>query len=109
MGDWTSEPWDVQRANIENPNGPMLMGVGIVGQEDHVLFPDVGLEDVDAERIVACVNACAGIKDPSVVKELVKMMGEYSALLCGCPYTKFNTPCRPGCAYVRAQELLKKV
>jgi hypothetical protein len=86
MGDWTSEPWevsegehnlsscaDITAASIHSADGEWIIaqvwddievGVG----EDAYSRPG----KANAERIVACINACAGIKDPSVVKELVE-------------------------------------
>lgn len=39
-----------------------------MGQEVGTLVPT----NADADRIVACVNACAGIADPSAVRDLLE-------------------------------------
>lgn len=33
--------------------------------------------EIDSNRIVACVNACEGIADPSVIPELLKEVRQY--------------------------------
>jgi hypothetical protein len=38
-------------------------------------------DQANAERIVACVNACAGIEDPSAVQEMRKALSEVFSMI----------------------------
>lgn len=73
----TPEPWDFHMAvNAEYPRVIVYAvdgGCTIAVIGDKELDPDCLLETdaADAMRIVGCVNACKGIKDPSVVPELL--------------------------------------
>jgi len=62
----TKEPWKTNYRRITPVNGKQD------GTEDvcHV-YGDEFRETANAARIVACVNACAGIKDPAAIRELV--------------------------------------
>lgn len=62
---WTAEPWRV--VTVEEWNGPETSTYG-AGSENVMsnaaYYPDA-VSQADQERIVACVNACAGIHDPA--------------------------------------------
>ncbi len=60
----TPGPWHTTHGYLYGPgtNRPMgSMACGIKGE-------------ANAARIVACVNACEGIEDPSVISELVSVL-----------------------------------
>jgi len=67
----TKEPWSIRRNNVIDSKGDSLLvnGVslpcGIHPKNDEAL--------ANAARIVACVNACAGINDPAAICELIEV------------------------------------
>lgn len=68
----TPEPWFSEPTEGSDKSGDILIG-GAAGELIAVcksLLGDRPVED-NAERIVACVNACEGIADPSCVPELL--------------------------------------
>lgn len=71
---WTSEATSssefVTRA-IRGPNGELVAHVGVPGYKD---TPGVHQNVCDSSRIVACVNGCEGIADPSAVRELLEAL-----------------------------------
>lgn len=79
MPDWTPEPWKVG----PYPEFSHNKVVCITNTETYV-FSDTAIgEDEDqanAERIVACVNACAGISTEALEQGVVKEL--YEQLLC---------------------------
>jgi hypothetical protein len=73
---------ELQMSKPKHTPGPWKVRVGskhdlrIEGKAGHICSVELleegfGQRDADAERIVACVNACEGIADPSVVPELL--------------------------------------
>lgn len=64
MSKWSPEPWKYYRRNplTHRPDRWIQSAAGVV--------VDRVLEDADGERIVACVNALAGL-EPGLVKELI--------------------------------------
>jgi len=93
----TPEPWDVVPANehhgfyITSDFGNTICDLYTMS-DPGVLSPDYGkpskpvsfmheMAGPNAARIVACVNACEGIADPSVVPELVAVLREVNAEL----------------------------
>lgn len=62
----TKEPWEIFHYATRT-----LTGVCVPDPEgDGATIADF-VNREDAERAVACVNACAGIKDPAAIRELV--------------------------------------
>lgn len=88
----TPEPWYAQdvfgdqvhdgsmavcagRDEVGNPNP--IAGVFGVDGDHRELSPKTKQEaTANANRIVACVNACEGIKDPSVIPQLLEDVGD---------------------------------
>ena len=66
----TKEPWGVGRPS---PNGQQVIGNG-KGMMIAIANPTStqGEVNANAERIVACVNACAGITNDALEKGLIK-------------------------------------
>ncbi len=69
----TSTPWHLSKHPDEDP--------AISGADGYVVasFPmstgDRELEELEnALRVVACVNACEGIADPSVIKDVLHLL-----------------------------------
>lgn len=88
---WTPEPWrvvendgayvskpDLARLRIEELNGLQCVIALIVTD-----IPQLE-NQANAARIAACVNACAGIADPDVVKEMVRMLRRVCGIQCLC-------------------------
>ena len=92
MGQHTAEPWTYTGTHPRsrdswfvlldrNGYGP-IMDVGgrdcdgQIAEAKHMITDPVEIE-ANAARIVACVNACAGIDDPSVIPELVALARGY--------------------------------
>jgi len=77
----TPEPWKINRQGI------CLDGVGIDTEDDSVVEvacsdctgDDERLSEVNARRIVACVNACRGIPTEALEGELLKPLLPSSA------------------------------
>ena len=69
----TAEPWDVQQG-VEVHELTDLDGCAVIADcavDCAAAFPK-GTQRANAERIVVCVNACAGIADPATaIPELV--------------------------------------
>lgn len=68
----TPGPWGFNVGKNGKVNG--FEAVRIYGKEDMVLdfaHCNPGQNEIDAARVVACVNACEGIEDPSVVPDLL--------------------------------------
>lgn len=64
----TKEPWEIFHYATRS-----LTGVCVPDPEgDGATIADF-VDREDAERAVACVNACAGIKDPAAIRELVEV------------------------------------
>lgn len=63
MSDHTKEPWDGDYAAI------FVSDVDIAMCVDHDVGREVSI--ANARRIVACVNACAGIADPSAIPDAI--------------------------------------
>jgi hypothetical protein len=77
-GPWVAEKLDEDSASNERPwihgaNGGAVVALSCGYKQEEAL--------VNAARIVACVNACEGIADPSVVPELVAALREVNAEL----------------------------
>lgn len=67
---WSPEPWEVH-------NTPLKQALGIYQAWDGAQRRRVatcGSNDDDATRIVACVNACQGIKNPGSIGEALKAL-----------------------------------
>lgn len=80
MSEWTKEPWEVIEADDEQMIGNWAYAshlivtvdkaihegsshavVAVVPWIEHLVFDKIGKSDANAARIVACVNALAGI------------------------------------------------
>jgi len=81
------EPWTYDEdggSHVEDADGPVL---AVMGPEDFPCFEGTPEQDAEtralykgrAARAVACVNACAGIADPSAVAGLVATVREIVA------------------------------
>jgi hypothetical protein len=85
MSKHTPEPWRVHFYN-ENVGYGIAAGPDIPTQwPDKMVVEFGGTQDGDsqgviskenAERVVACVNACKGLPDPGVVPEIVAVLRE---------------------------------
>lgn len=71
----TQEPWRYTPAETEEDDGRIYVttGANIVGSGSESIFrvdldEIAGLDDANARRIVACVNACAGIPTEHLVR-----------------------------------------
>lgn len=80
MSQHTPGPWEVlvQPPNMYDTLPTYVVRAGvrrdIAVMEDYFFSEDLPVEaeaEANARRIVACVNACEGIADPSVVRELL--------------------------------------
>jgi hypothetical protein len=62
---WTPEPWEVDTVE-DGPSGDVIArGMRQVGGSGINKGIEIEMfEEADADRIVACVNAMAGIEDP---------------------------------------------
>ena len=63
---WAPEPWIKDHGNIidANENDVIRLESGAHGEGHYDIMPDAetyGEEDVVMHRIIACVNACAGV------------------------------------------------
>ena len=84
MSEHTPEPWTYwvwSKAHTDKSGASSLGWSDDSG--DHTIADFTYDEDCEPEeqeanarRIVECVNACAGIKDPSVVKEMMEFLRE---------------------------------
>ena len=70
MNGHTPEPWEARPngaafsiARLDEPHH--MISVGMIGQPD-------GKHEANTERIVACVNGCEGIADPSAVGDVLE-------------------------------------
>lgn len=74
----TKEPWAITKASWQTSlivaphNGWTVAELSIEDNED-TAEADGAIRDANAARIVACVNACAGI-NPEVVPEMVVLL-----------------------------------
>ena len=73
---WTPTPWHVEQgsAPVYGSNGTLVCdGIGIGAGSTHITTCYSGKRGMaDAERIVACVNACANFEDPA---EAIRLLG----------------------------------
>ncbi|MFA5526940.1 MAG: hypothetical protein WC992_08955 [Acholeplasmataceae bacterium] len=84
----TKEPWEVREFPdgsdcfvTAKKEGKMAYGPEIMG-DDYTGYGDYERKKADAKRIVACVNACAGItdaviEDGIIKKALIAYLGSY--------------------------------
>lgn len=72
----TKEPWKYTREEMSAMGGKMTIYYNAVQNsegENLLRFAGTTQGELDARRVVACVNACAGMADPeSEVKQLVE-------------------------------------
>ncbi len=70
---WTPEPWHLRPVQSD-------LFPEIVGADGHVVAGmrnnGYNYQRTNAQRIIACVNALAGIADPLVVQEMVELLRE---------------------------------
>ena len=72
----TAEPWVVRRVFVNNaPNEFHIQQAKILDQWGKGSLA-VCCDPRHANRIVACVNACAGLADPSAVLDVVSWLGD---------------------------------
>lgn len=93
MSEHTSEPWFMYREKNGKPSGlvlaeiPNVIGNGpLVADCERELLSE-GL--ANAARIVSCVNACAGIKRPELIPEIIEELETLSLqhqCSCGHPF-----------------------
>ena len=121
MAEHTKEPWGKERYDISNPFAPSIPHIFIEGGGRTIA--DVGLwtdmearQEANGARIVATVNACAGIStealEGGVVKELVTVMGAATGLIITFRDTKLKAADltnRVRIVLERAQAALDKV
>ena len=81
MTQHTKEPWKVRELFNDDEvidcfvEGPQEAGMPYCAEilgDDYTGFGDLERKRKDAARIVACVNACAGIPDPAAFRDLVE-------------------------------------
>jgi hypothetical protein len=78
MSNWTKEPWRVVSHNGEAPQ--IIAGIRVIAKALYWLgSEDVEEVEANAARIVACVNACAGI-DPAAIGKLVEACKAWLAI-----------------------------
>ena len=93
----TKEPWEVREFPdgsdcfiTAEKEGKMAYGPEIMG-DDYTGYGDIERKKADARRIVACVNACAGITNEAlgagIVLDSVKL---HEAILGQQPSSFFN-------------------
>ena len=77
----TPEPWFCDSADVEGAERAAvraedgaLVAIAWAGERDGIGVMGDAEQDANSARIVACVNACAGLPDPALVPELVKML-----------------------------------
>jgi hypothetical protein len=63
----TPGPWDSENKNVWSENG-------LNADQSNLATTHGPFAKANAERIVACVNACDGIADPSAVKDLLEAL-----------------------------------
>jgi endonuclease V-like protein UPF0215 family len=61
----TKEPW-VAIETEEYKNYPEMGKIHHISTADRTYIFICGLDEANAKRIVACVNACEGMKDPEI-------------------------------------------
>ena len=64
----TPEPWEVYSDKYSS------LVVKAISEQKQNLVVSSGVNRADAQRIVACVNAMAGIEDPGAFMEVVKQL-----------------------------------
>ena len=77
MGEWTKEPWHcddgMRRTAIVDSDGRQVaMATGEAPMHDQRGASTSEIQAANAARIVACVNALAGIPDPAAAIEEVR-------------------------------------
>jgi hypothetical protein len=87
-GDGGCEIWSPSSGNMDN----------IIGSED----TDDPQWEADARRIVACVNACAGIEDPGAELARLRRVEQAARALCAHQWTDI-----PAGAYVALRAALE--
>jgi hypothetical protein len=70
MGEHSEEPWVVITEIDAFDHGRRVVAAGRVVAECSCLDADVN--DANARRIVACINALAGLPDPAAVRDLIE-------------------------------------
>lgn len=78
----TSEPWETSKTAMRDGSRVVY---GMAGYADKPVACVYGAPDIaepeaeaNAARIVACVNACAGIEDPSTARALARELAEWA-------------------------------
>lgn len=86
MSEHTKEPWHTGK----NHNAERF----IYGEDGWAIAECVQTKDkmfANASRIVACVNACAGMDDPKIEIEKYRLRAENAEYLSGAKYTGIDT------------------
>lgn len=91
MGQHTPEPWSVSAEEYDAESGVIsIPEIGRLLHETNADWSpaeDWGIDKANAERIVACVNACAGIANPEAISE---MLCEVKVLLMDLEFIRAN-------------------
>lgn len=103
MSKHTKEPWSLgEQFTIHDPTTIDVIPIrGPLGELiAEVRYPDRKPGPANAARIVACVNACASLPDPSVVGRMVEVLKEAATKCCNCDH---------GCIHDRARAIPKEI
>ena len=108
MSGHTEGPWEISsRYGSTTITGPNKRSIGTTGGYSSNLEDSLAVlleNEANAARIVACVNACEGLADPSVVPELVKAV----AVLRDMDFSDCGDPALYNAACVRVRAALAK-
>lgn len=86
----TKEPWHVNGVT----NGKIVGDDTVAAEKYHINGANVTIARVyrasDAARLRECVNACAGIQNPSAIAECIAVMRDMAHMVEECGYNGSN-------------------
>ncbi len=81
MSQHTPEPWGCNSIPSEIPGKAMAFSVvdldGRLIADTVCSFYDLPQQDFNMNRLVACINACEGIRNPEPVAEIVRLVERF--------------------------------
>ena len=107
----SKEPWRFERGRIYGNDQPLIF-VSSCQLDEYTTYEQYEFEeDADGRRIVECVNACAGIADPSVIPELVEVAETLLGHVIAGKVATFDDPSRVNDIplVIRSRALLSKI
>jgi hypothetical protein len=74
----TPEPWDVYVEGQDENGNDGVLRIGAFADNRRTVISTLGRDSIrnriNANRIVNCVNACAGIEDSSLIREMMAVL-----------------------------------